>query len=59
MKLNCHYATRDDRFRAFTGTCANAGTEGNRAAVLIVIILEVKDGKIHRPDWYDDNSTFY
>jgi hypothetical protein len=59
MKLNSHFISRDGRFVALTGTYTNTGKDGNLASVPIVIILEVKDGKILREDWYYDNSTFY
>lgn len=59
MKLNSHFVSRDGRFVALTGTYTNTGKDGNLASVPIVIILEVKDGKIMREDWYYDNSPFY
>jgi ketosteroid isomerase-like protein len=58
MKLNSHFVSRDGRFVALTGTYTNTGKDGNPASVSIVIILEVKDGKIIREDWYYDNSSF-
>jgi ketosteroid isomerase-like protein len=59
MKLNSHFVSRDGRFVALTGTYTNTGKDGNPASVAIVIILEVKDGKIIREDQYYDNSLFY
>ena len=59
MKLNSHFVSKDGRFVALTGTYTNTGKDGNPASVPIVIILEVKDSKIMREDWYYDNSLFY
>ncbi len=59
MKLNSHFVSKDGRFVALTGTYTNTGKDGNPASVPIVIVLEVKDGKIMREDWYYDNSLFY
>ncbi len=59
MKLNSHFVSRDGRFIALTGTYTNTGKDGNLASVPTVIILEVKDGKIIREDWYYDNGPFY
>jgi ketosteroid isomerase-like protein len=59
MKLDSHIVSRDGRFIALTGTYTNTNKDGNLASVPIVIILEVKDGKIIREDQYYDNSPFY
>lgn len=59
MKLDSHFVSRDGRFVAFTGQYSNTGKAGNLATVPIVVILEVRDGKIMREDWYYDNSVFY
>jgi hypothetical protein len=59
IKVHFHFISRDGRFVALTGTYTNTGRDGNLASVPVVIILEVKDGKIVREDWYYDNSLFY
>jgi hypothetical protein len=59
MKLDSYVVARDGRFIVLTGTYTNMGKDGNLSSVSIIIILEVKDGKIIRDDWYYDNSSFY
>ena len=58
MKFHSHIVARDGRFVALTGTYTNTGKDGNPASVPIVVILEVKAGKIIREDWYYDNTPF-
>jgi hypothetical protein len=59
MKLDSYVVSRDGRFIVLTGTYTNMGKDGNLSSVPIIIILEVKDGKIIRDDWYYDNNSFY
>ncbi len=59
LKFSSHIVSRDGRFIALTGTYTKTGKDGNLASVPIVIVLEVKDGKIIREDQYYDNSLFY
>jgi ketosteroid isomerase-like protein len=59
MKFTSQFVSRDGRFVALNGTYANAGKDGNLASVPIVIILEVRDGRIVREDQYYDNGAFY
>jgi ketosteroid isomerase-like protein len=59
MKFNSHFVSQDGRFIALNATYYNTGKDGNIASVPMMIILEVKDGKIIREDDYYDSSPFY
>jgi ketosteroid isomerase-like protein len=59
MKFSSHFVSDDGRFIALSGTYTFTDKKGEIASVPIMIILEVKDGKIVREDDYYDGSPFF
>jgi ketosteroid isomerase-like protein len=59
MKFSSHFVSADGHFIALTSIYTDTGKDGNPASVPMVIILEVKDGKIIREDDYYDSSPYY
>lgn len=59
IKFSSHFISHDGHYIALSGTWTDTGKDGNPASVPILIILEVKDGKIIRQDDYYDSSPFY
>ena len=59
MKFSSHFVSADGHFIALTSIFTDTGKDGNPASVPMVIILEVKDGKIIREDDYYDSSPYY
>ncbi len=59
IKFQSRTISRDGRRVALTGSYSNTGKDGNLASVPIIVMIEIKDGKIVREDQYYDNTAFY
>lgn len=59
MKFSSHFVSDDGRFIALSGTYTFTDKKAEITSVPIMIILEVKDGKIVREDDYYDGSPFF
>jgi ketosteroid isomerase-like protein len=54
FKANSSFVSDDGRSAIIVGTYADVGKDGKVASVPMVILLELRDGKIiHETDYYD------